>query len=139
MIDLSGMSKEELRQLQQQIQIELTESYLLDKSTFVPWSELRDLMDKKINNLGGIEGERSFQQVADNDYLIRGIIPNDILEICDYTLGNYELKKWGKGKERRSITRKRYCDRALSKRYQALANELSNIVLKYLKEEDNDC
>lgn len=137
MIDLTGISKEELRQLQRQIQIELTESYFIDKSLFVPEHELYCLVDNKVKALGGVD-KYKVGEIADNDYRIGHIIPDDILEICDYALGNYEIRIRGKNKDCKSIMRKRYCDKTIVDRYQALANELSNIVLKYLRNEDVD-
>lgn len=135
MIDLSKMTKDELRQLQQQIQLELDESYQICKDSFIPRQEIYDLIKPKIDALGEVNNVRQ----------AKWIIQDDLIEICDYVLGNYGVKEimtnkrpeFGSRKQR-SIYRNRFCDKAMAKRYSALATELSNVVLKYLRGEDSN-
>lgn len=135
MIDLSKMSKDELRQLQQQIQLELDESYQICKDSFIPRREIYDLIKPKIDAFGEVN----------NAHQARWIIQDDLIEICDYVLGNYEAKEIRTNKspefasrKQRSIYRNRFCDKTMAKRYSALATELSNVVLKYLRGEDSN-
>ena len=130
MIDISKLNKTELLDLKRRIESELEDRKKFHKEDLFPYKELQIQMLEVLQ-------DQSMYDTTANGHAVPNIVPNDICEICDYALGNYTVRnaqKPGRVKSdpRPSVYRKQMVPKNLSHLYSIMAQELTDVFLKYI-------
>lgn len=120
MIDISNLTKDELRVLKKEIEEKLSMKLYCSKHLLIPKDEIEDLVHVKFCNYN----VRPYVSIRDS-----------IINLCDYAV--FPLSEFKKRPNERSLEKPRAVYSAYNQTYKNMANELFDVFAKYINLEDN--
>lgn len=128
MIDISNLSKEELKALHKEISLKLSDEFNISKWDYLDSAKLRKLFNP--------EGKwsKANEPCLEADAVYN--LEKAIISVCDLTTGLYSFKTrrcsgLNSGTVNKSFTREKYCPKSKAENYARLADGIVALVEKY--------
>ena len=129
MVDISSMSKAELKELREQINCKLHDEYNIPKKSLIATNKIRKIINPK--NKDFWDGEKDFRAAEE--------AVNAVTAICDYTLRLYKsTPRRQRGRTINSFSRETMCPRNRVENYSLLAAGIIGLMEKYVYMEETD-
>lgn len=121
MVDISNLSREELRVLKKEIEEKLSLRYFCNKKLLIPKEEIEELTFRKYKG----SYTRPYFAVRDA-----------IINLCDYAI--FPIVAFNQRPNEKSLEKPRAVPIIYSKNYKKMADELFDVFAKYINLEETD-